>query len=250
MRFVKTYYWRNSMEAFARSQMLLGRQGIDALAAAHVAVFGVGGVGGFAAEALARAGVGSLTLVDHDVVSESNLNRQLVALRSTLGRSKVEVMRARVLDIHPQATVHALPLFYTPQSAREVDLAAFDYIVDAIDTVSSKIHLIVEAKKAGTPIISCMGAGNRLDPTRFEVTGLWKTSGCPLARVLRTELRARGIEELTVVFSTEPPRKPLVVDAEADAETRRMPPGSVPFVPPVAGMIAAGVVVRGLVGYS
>ena len=242
------------MQAFERasirSQMLLGRQGIDMLAAAHVVVFGVGGVGSFAAEALARAGVGSLTLVDHDVVSESNLNRQLVALRSTLGQPKVEVMRARVLDIHPQITVHALPLFYTPQSAASIDLAGFDYIVDAIDTVSSKIHLIVEAKKAGTPIISCMGAGNRLDPTRFEVTDLWKTSGCPLARVLRKELRARGVEELPVVFSTEPPQKPLAVDVEVNAEARRATPGSVPFVPPVAGMIAAGVVVRGILGYS
>jgi len=227
------------MKEFIRSELLWGRQGSERLAAAHVAVFGVGGVGSYAAEALARAGVGCLTLVDHDVVSESNLNRQLVALRSTLGQPKAEVMRARVLDIHSQATVHALPLFYTPQSAGQVDLAAFDYIVDAIDTVTSKIHLIVEAKKAGTPIVSCMGAGNRLDPTRFEVTDLWKTSGCPLARVLRKELRARGVEELTVVYSTEPPRKPLTGGSV----------GSVPFVPPVAGMIAAGVAVRGLLGF-
>lgn len=238
------------VQASIRSQMLLGRQAIDTLAAAHVAVFGIGGVGSFAAEALARAGVGSLTLVDHDVVSESNLNRQLVALRSTLGQPKVEVMRARVLDINPQITVHALPLFYTPQSANHVNLAGFDYVVDAIDTVTSKIHLIVEAKKAGTPIISCMGAGNRLDPTCFEVTDLWKTSGCPLARVLRKELRARGVEELAVVFSSEAPQKPLAMEVEVDAGGSRATPGSVSFVPPVAGMIAAGVVVRGLLGYS
>ena len=237
------------MQAFVRSQMLLAKPGIDALAAAHVAVFGIGGVGSFAAEALARAGVGALTLVDHDVVSESNLNRQLVALHSTLGRPKVEVMRARVLDIQPQATVHALPLFYTPESAADIDLTAFDYIVDAIDTVSSKIHLVVAAKQAGTPIVSCMGAGNRLDPTRFEVTDLWATSGCPLARVLRKELRVRGVERLTVVHSTESPRKPLAVESMGeDAGARRATPGSVPFVPSVAGMIAAGVVVRALAG--
>jgi len=237
------------MQAFARSQMLLGKPGMDALAAAHVAVFGVGGVGSFAAEALARAGIGTLTLVDHDVVSASNLNRQLVALHSTLGQPKVEAMRARALDIHPQMTVHALPLFYAPENAADIDLAAFDYIVDAIDTVSSKVHLIVGAKEAGTPIVSCMGAGNRLDPTRFEVVDLWSTRGCPLARALRKELRARGVGELAVVHSTEPPRKPLPAqDTGGDEGPRRAAPGSVPFVPPVAGMIAAGVAVRGLAG--
>lgn len=239
------------MQPFVRSQMLLGKQGIDALAAAHVAVFGIGGVGSFAAEALARAGVGALTLVDHDAVSASNLNRQLVALHSTLGKPKVEVMRARVLDIHPQAVVHALPLFYTKESATEIDVTAFDYIVDAIDTVSSKICLIVAAQEVGTPIVSCMGAGNRLDPSRLGVTDLWNTSGCPLARVLRKELHARGVERLTVVHSTEPPRKPLAVAAqEEETGSRRGPPGSVSFVPPVAGLIAAGVVVRGLTGQS
>ena len=237
------------MQSFVRSQMLLGKPGIDALSAAHVAVFGVGGVGSFAAEALARAGVGTLTLVDHDVVNVTNLNRQLVALHSTLGRPKVEVMRERILDIHPQAVVYALPLFYPPDGAAPVDLARFDYIVDAIDTVSSKIALITAARDAATPIVSCMGAGNRLDPSRFEVTDLWATRGCPLARALRKELRARGVERLTVVYSTEPPRKPLAEALMIETEgARRATVGSVSFVPPVAGMIAAGVVVRGLCG--
>jgi len=201
-------------------------------------------VGSYSAEALARAGVGSLTLVDYDVVSISNLNRQLIALYSTMGMLKVEVMRARILDINPEAAVCALPLFYPPDDVETIDLASFDYILDAIDTVSSKADLIVAARDAGTPIVSCMGAGNRLDPTRFVVTDLWDAHGCPLARLLRRELRARGVEKLTVVHSTELPRKPEVVTAETSV--RRGLPGSVSFVPPVAGMVAAGVVVTGL----
>lgn len=236
------------MQSFSRSEMLLGPQGIEKLAASHVAVFGIGGVGSFAAEALARSGVGVLTLVDHDTVSASNLNRQLIAMHSTLGKLKVEVMRARVLDIRPQTTVHALPVFFDQKEAAQFDFARFDFIIDAIDTVSSKVGLIVAAREAGVPIVSCMGAGNRLDPSRFQVTDLWRTSGCPLARVMRKELRARGIERLTVVHSSEPPHKPAAVPGEESA--RRATPGSVSFVPPVAGMIAAGVAVRGLLGIS
>ncbi len=248
-----------SEEPFVRSEMLWGKKAVCSLRAAHVAVFGVGGVGSFAAEALARAGVGTLTLVDHDTVSASNLNRQLIALHSTLGRPKVEVMRERILDINPQATVHALPIFYPQESAAAFDktafdgagfdrpafhMAAFDFVIDAIDTVSSKIALIVAAQAAGVPIVSCMGAGNRLDPTKIVVVDLWSTSGCPLARVLRKELRTRGVERLTVVHSTEPPLKPLFAIEDAQ---RRSTPGSVPFVPPVAGMTAASVAVRALI---
>lgn len=238
------------MYAFVRSEMLLGEEAVRKLSHAHVAVFGVGGVGSFAAEALARAGVGTLTLVDHDIVSESNLNRQLVALHSTIGKRKVDVMRARILDINPQAQVHALPIFYLPQQPTPFEWQAFDYIVDAIDTVSAKIALVLAAKEAGVPVISCMGAGNKLDPSRFVVADLFETSGCPLARVMRKELRSRGLQSLDVVYSQEPPRVPLPTrePAQGDAHERRATPGSVSFVPPVAGMLAAGVVIRGVAG--
>lgn len=237
------------MQNFSRSAMLLGEEGIRSLLDTHVAVFGIGGVGSFASEALARAGIGRLTLVDHDRVSPSNLNRQLVALHSTLGQLKVEAMRQRVLDIRPDAAVEALPLFYGPDTAGQVGLAGVDYIIDAVDTVSAKIALVLAAREAGIPIVSCMGAGNRLDPSRLRVTDLALTHGCPLARVMRRELRARGIEHLTVVCSDEPPLKPSPLPSE-EAGTRRATPGSVPFVPPVAGMLAAGVVIRALAGIT
>ena len=237
------------MENLVRSEMLLGREAMERLAASHVAVFGIGGVGGFAAEALARGGVGELTLVDHDTVSESNLNRQLVALRSTLGRRKVEVMAERIADIRPETVVHALPLFWTVERAADMDFADFDYVVDAIDTVTSKIALIAVAQEAGTPIISAMGAGNKLDPARFQVGDLFQTAGCPLARVMRRELRARGIDALQVVWSPEQPVKPTTCEEEYDdGPARRAVPGSVSFVPPVAGMLAAGAVIRALAG--
>ncbi len=235
------------MQNFSRSVMLLGEEGIRSLLDVHVAVFGIGGVGSFAAEALARAGVGRLTLVDHDRVSPSNLNRQLIALHSTLGQYKVEVMRQRILDIRPDASVDALPLFYAPDSAGQIELSGMDYVIDAVDTVSAKIALILAAREAKVPLVSCMGAGNRLDPSRLKVTDLALTSGCPLARVMRRELRARGIEHLTVVCSDEPPLKPHAPPPE-ESGTRRATPGSVSFVPPVAGMLAAGVVIRALAG--
>ena len=233
------------MEALIRSEMLLGQAAQRRLAAAHVAVFGIGGVGGYAVEALVRSGVGTLSLFDHDVVSQSNLNRQIIALHSTVGQHKVEAMRARALDINPAVRVHPHPVFYGPENAAAIDLRAFDYVVDAVDTVTAKVLLAVGAREAGVSIVSCMGAGNKLDPTRFVVADLFETQGCPLARVMRRELRARGLDRLMVVYSREEPRKPLFVP---EGEGRRAPPGSVAFVPPVAGLLAAGVVVRALAG--
>lgn len=223
---------------FSRSQRLLGDDAMARLAAARVAVFGIGGVGSFAVEALARAGIGSLTLVDKDVVDETNINRQLIALHSTIGRPKVEVARARVLDINPQIDVEARQLFFLPGQAENPHLDAFDYVIDAIDTVTAKIALVEEAWHFGTPIVSAMGAGNKLDPGRFEVADLFSTSVCPLCKVMRRELKTRGIPSLTVVYSRETPLTPLSGDVRV--------PGSVSFVPPVAGMMLAGVVIRAL----
>lgn len=221
---------------FSRSELLLGREALERLAKSHVAVFGIGGVGGHAAEALGRSGIGFLDLYDKDTVSLSNLNRQAAALQSTLGQPKAEVMRRRILDINPEAEVRAISCFYLPETADFYDLREYDYIVDAVDTVTAKLELAVRAKEAGVPIISCMGAGNKLDPTRFEVADLYQTSVCPLAKVMRKECRARGIEHLKVVYSREEPA------------IRRAVPGSVAFVPSVAGLILAGEVVRDLIG--
>ena len=223
------------MEAFERSRRLLGDEGLRTLAEARVAVFGLGGVGGYAAEALARAGVGFFTLADHDTVSEANINRQIAALRSTIGMLKTDVMRSRMLDINPGAVIETVPRFY-PWAGGEFDASSCDYIVDAMDTVSSKTCLILAAARAGTPIVSCLGAGNRLDPSAFRLTDLRETSGCPLARAMRRDLRGRDTGRLAVVCSLEKPRK----------SSGGL--GSVSFAPPVAGMIAAGAVVRGLLG--
>lgn len=229
-------------EAFGRTERLLGKKAMERLAQSRVAVFGIGGVGGYAAEALARSGVGALDLIDRDVVAESNLNRQVIALHSTLGRSKVEVMRERILDINPAAQVRAWEFFYLPETADRLDLRQYDYLVDAVDTVTAKLELAVRASEAGVPLISCMGAGNKLDPTRFQVAEIWDTSGCPLARVMRRELRKRKVPHLKVVYSPEPPRKWQDV-----LETEERPsPGSVAFVPSVAGLIAAGTVIQDL----
>lgn len=228
-------------EQFSRSAALLGDEGIERLLRARVAVFGVGGVGGYVCEALARSGVGTLALFDRDTVSRSNLNRQIIALHSTIGRPKVEVMRERILDINPAAEVEANHLFYLPENADTVDLSRFDYIADCIDTVSSKVELICRARAVDVPIISAMGAGNKLDPSAFGVIDLAKTQGCPLARVMRRELKSRGIIHLPVVFSPEPPHTMQAVSAE---EGRRSTPGSVAFVPSVAGLIMAGEIVR------
>lgn len=230
---------------FSRAELLLGAEGLKKLAGAHVAVFGIGGVGSFAAEAVARAGVGEITLVDSDEVSLTNRNRQLIALRSTTGRPKVEVMRERILDIHPNAAVHALNIFFTPESA--LDLSQFDYVIDAIDTVSAKLHLIVACDRLGVPLICSMGTGNKLDPTRFEVADIYKTSVCPLARVIRQECKKRRVKRLKVVYSTEQPRTPLPSDEQKGTAGRPVP-GSVSFVPPVAGMILAGEAIRDITG--
>lgn len=231
-------------EKYTRTQMLIGEDGIERLKNSAVLLFGVGGVGSFAAEALARAGVGRIGLCDNDEVSQSNINRQLVALNSTVGRKKVEVMRDRIADINPEIKVEIYPLFYSAQTADGIDLAKYDYIIDAIDTVTSKLLIIKTAKELQVPIISCMGTGNKLDPARLTVTDIKKTSGCPLARVMRRELRLLGIDSLKVVFSTEEPVKPLFVPN--DSQDRRGVPGSVSFVPPCAGMIAAGEVIKSL----
>ena len=230
-------------EEFIRSAMLLGEDRIDKLAAAKVAVFGVGGVGGYICEALARAGVGELHLFDNDVVSLSNINRQIVALHSTVGRPKVEVMKERILDINPDCKVVTNQIFYLPENADDFPLLDFDYVADAIDTVSAKIELAVRCAAAGVPLISAMGTGNKLDATRFTVTDLSKTSGCPLARVMRRELKARGITHLKVVYSTEEAKKPLSFSVEDGA---RIPPASLPYVPPLAGLILAGEIIRAI----
>ncbi len=231
-------------EAFFRTEMLIGADAMARLSAARVAVFGIGGVGGHAAEALVRAGVGALDLVDNDVVSESNLNRQLFALRSTVGMPKVEAARQRLMDINPELQLRTIRCFYLPETAGEFDFSQYDYVIDAIDTVTGKLMLAEQAFRAGTPILSVMGAGNKLDPMRFEVTDIYKTTMCPLARIMRKELKKRGIGALKVVYSTEPALTPAPC---AEETQRRAVPGSVSFVPSVAGLIAAGEVIRDLI---
>lgn len=235
------------LDEFSRSRLLFGADAMEKLKNAAVAVFGIGGVGSYAAESLARGGIGSLALFDGDVVCPTNINRQIVATRHTVGKPKVEVMRDRILEINPECRVEANRCFYTPENADRYALSGYAYLIDAVDTVSAKLELIVRAKKAGVPIISCMGAGNKLDPTRFEVADIYETSVCPLARVMRRELRARGVESLKVVYSREAPlaRPP---GAEPDDTDRRAVPGSASFVPPVAGMILAGEVIRDIAG--
>ena len=226
-------------ERFLRSNLLLGEDGARRISEAHVAVFGIGGVGGHAAEALARAGVGKIALIDADTVSVSNLNRQIIALESTVGRPKVDVMNERILDINPECEVTSYRLFYSEETAETIDLSKYDYVIDAIDTVKSKLLLIERANLQGTRIISSMGAGNKLDPTAFEVADIYKTSVCPLARVMRTELRRRKIPSLKVVYSKEEP-----IRAVADESGARHSPGSISFVPSVAGLILAGEVIK------
>ena len=230
---------------FSRTELLLGAEAMTRLRASRVAVFGIGGVGGHAAEALVRSGVGAIDLVDSDQVSVSNLNRQLFALRSTIGMDKVDAAKARLLDINPELIVRTHKCFFLPETADQFDFAAFDYILDCIDTVTGKLQLAEAAHRAGTPIISSMGAGNKLDPTAFEVADIYKTSVCPLARIMRKELRKRGIPALKVVYSREEAMEPLE-KAEPDRQGRRALPGSVAFVPPVAGLIMAGEVVKDL----
>ena len=238
------------LEQFSRTELLLGREGMERLARARVAVFGLGGVGGYAVEALVRSGVGALELIDSDHVTLTNLNRQILATHETLGRYKADAARARALSINPQADVTARTVFYGPDTAGEFDFTRYDYVVDAIDTVTGKLALIQAAQAAGTPVISCMGAGNKLDPTAFRVADIYETSVCPLARVMRKELKRRGVKRLKVVYSQEVPRNPEgdLYQASLEGEVRRQVPGSNAFVPAAAGLILAGEVVRDLSG--
>lgn len=232
-------------DQYLRTRMLLGDEAIEKLKNSHVILFGVGGVGSFAAEALARAGIGKLDLVDNDSVGLTNLNRQLVALHSTIGLKKVDVMKARILDINPSCGVTAHDVFVNAETVGVFDFAQYDYVLDAIDTVSAKLMLADLCYKAGTPIISSTGTGNKLDPTQFRVGDIFKTSGDPLARVLRRELRRMGVPKLKVVYSLEEPRQPLM---ETDEKTsKRSVPASISFVPPTAGMILAGECIKDLV---
>lgn len=231
-------------DIFTRTRMLLGDKAMEKLSNSSVVVFGVGGVGSFSAEALARSGIGSITLFDADIVCESNINRQIIATHDTIGKNKAEVMKQRILSINPGCSVKAFAIFYSAHNADEIDLSGYSYIIDSIDTVSSKLVLIERAFAAGVPIISSMGAGNKLDPTRFEVADIYKTSVCPLAKVMRRELKQRGIESLKVVYSREEPIKPIKT---YDSSNKRAVPGSIAFVPSVAGLIIAGEVIKAII---
>ena len=245
-------------EAFSRTALQLGEEALNRLAASRVAVFGIGGVGGYAVEALARSGVGALDLIDDDTVALSNLNRQIIATHNTVGQRKVDAAAARIAAINPAAVVTKHPTFYLPQSAADFDLSVYDYIIDAIDTVAGKIALAEAATVAGVPLISCMGAGNKLDATAFRVADISKTTVCPLARVMRKELGKRGIKHLKVVYSTEPPLEGLPPEEHPQQQSDTRPtqkrakptPGSNAFVPAVAGLILAGEVIRDLTGHG
>ncbi|MBQ9413081.1 MAG: tRNA threonylcarbamoyladenosine dehydratase [Oscillospiraceae bacterium] len=234
--------------AFVRSEMLFGAQAMERLRRARVAVFGLGGVGGAAAEALARSGIGTLDLVDHDRVSLSNLNRQLIATADTLELWKADAAAARVRSINPEAVVHVHRCFFGPDTAEQFDFAQYDYVADAIDTVTGKLAIIARAKAANVPVISAMGAGNKLDPTAFRVADISQTSVCPLARVMRKELKRRNIQGVKVVYSTEMPHPLLNHAQEPGSDPRKVTPGSCSFVPPVAGFILAGQIVKDLLG--
>jgi len=231
-------------EQFLRTAMLLGETAVERLGKARVAVFGIGGVGGYTVEALARSGIGQLDLIDSDTVSISNINRQILATHSTVGLPKVEAAKNRVLDINPDCMVRPHQVFYTPETADRFDFREYDYIVDAIDTVTGKLALVQRAVEAGTPIISCMGTGNKLDASAFQVADISKTSMCPLARIMRKELSKRGIKHLKVVYSQEEALSPTGWEEEAAALGKRQIPGSVAFVPGAAGLILAGEVIK------
>ena len=245
-------------DQFIRTRLLVGDEPLERLKNAKVAIFGVGGVGGYAVEALARSGVGTLHLYDDDTVSESNLNRQIAALHSTLGQPKAEVMARRVRDINPDCQAEAFRMFYLPQNADQVDLSQYDYVVDCIDTVTAKLELVTRCTALQVKIISAMGTGNKFDPSAFVVTDISKTQGCPLARTMRKELRKRGVHHLKVVYSTELPTSPLrpadfeppeTSDTRPGSTARRDTPGSMPFVPAAAGLLLASAVVRELGGF-
>ena len=228
---------------FSRTEMLIGKDALATLSKMRVAVFGAGGVGGYVIEALARSGVGAIDVIDNDTVSESNLNRQIIALTSTIGRLKTETVRKRVLDINPDCSVTCFDTFVLPENINKFDFSVYDYIVDAIDTVSGKIAIIEKAYSEGIPVISSMGTGNKLDPTKFRITDINKTSVCPLARVMRYELKKRGIKKLKVLFSEE---EPIKINSE-EKINGRIPPGSISFVPSVAGLIIGGEVIKDLI---
>lgn len=248
------------LDRFSRTQLVFGKEAMDRLKGSRVAVFGVGGVGGYTVEALARSGVGAIDIIDDDKVCLTNINRQIIATGKTVGKYKVDVAKERIEEINPDCKVTAFKTFYMPETADRFDFTQYDYVVDAIDTVTGKIALIENAKKAGTPIISSMGAGNKVDPTAFEVADIYKTSVCPLARVMRYELKRRGIKKLKVVYSKEKPIPPID-DEDPNGENgclskadkvpgKRQVPGSTAFVPSVAGLIIAGEVIKDIIGYK
>lgn len=234
------------MDQFSRTEILFGEEAMQRLKKARVAVFGIGGVGGYVVEALARSGVGSLDIIDNDTVALSNLNRQIIATHSTIGMYKTDAAKQRIHDINPDCVVTAYNTFFMPENEHKFDFTQYDYVIDAIDTVKGKLALVVKAEKAGVPVISSMGAGNKLHPELFELADIYQTSVCPLARVMRTELRKRGIKKLKVVYSKEPPVRPLKKTGEETV--RRDIPGSTAFVPSAAGLIIAGEVIRNLAG--
>ncbi len=249
------------LNQFSRTELLLGKKSMEVLANSRVAVFGVGGVGGYTVEALARSGVGTIDLIDDDKVCLTNINRQIIATRKTVGKYKVDVMKERILDINPDATVNTYKCFFLPETKDEFDFSQYSYVVDAVDTVTAKIQLVLEAKDAGVPIISSMGAGNKLDPTGFEVADIYQTSVCPLAKVMRRELKKRNIHHLKVVYSKEKPTRPIddmanscrsncicPPGAKHKCTERRDIPGSNAFVPSVVGLIIAGEVIKDLAG--
>lgn len=249
------------LNQFSRTQLLFGKEKMEKLYGAKVAVFGIGGVGGFAVEALVRSGIGSFVLVDDDKVCLTNLNRQIIATRKTVGKYKADVMRDRILEINPDAQVEVRKCFYLPETADSFDFFEYDYVIDAVDTVTAKLEIVMQAQKCSVPVISCMGAGNRLDPTKFQVADIYQTTMCPLARVMRHECRKRGIKHLKVVYSAEKPMRPLEdmsiscrthcicpPGAQHKCTERRDIPGSMAFVPSVAGLILAGEVIKDLAG--
>ncbi|MBQ7432135.1 MAG: tRNA threonylcarbamoyladenosine dehydratase [Lachnospiraceae bacterium] len=249
------------MNQFSRTELLLGSEGMERLAQARVAVFGIGGVGGYTVEALVRSGIGAIDLIDDDRVCLTNINRQIYATRKTVGKYKVDVAAERIAEINPKTVVRTYQTFYTPETSSQFDFHDYDYVVDAIDTVTGKIELVMNAQAAGTPIISSMGAGNKLDPTAFEVTDIYKTSVCPLARVMRRELKNRGVKKLKVVYSKEKPMTPVETpenscsthcicppEAQRTCTVRRQIPGSMAFVPSVVGLIIAGEIIKDLTG--
>ena len=234
------------LDQFARTELLLGKDAVEHLSHCRVAVFGIGGVGGYVCEALARSGVGSFDLIDNDKVCLSNINRQIIATMKTVGEYKTQVMKNRILDINPEAVVNTYECFFLPETAADFPFDKYDYVVDAIDTVTAKIELVMQCRKAGVPIISSMGAGNKLDPTQFRVADIYKTKMDPLAKVMRRELKKRGVTKLKVVYSEEEPICPA--ESEPQSNGRRSTPGSTAFVPSVAGLIIAGEVIKDLTG--